>query len=109
MMRPDLVVDPFPFFEHLIHHRNLPIIGIDLIELFHVRAVRALHISIQLGRTGRQHKKTDVFFLTGLLKLSHELAASIHPHCLDLEMHTLPGKFQETFSVISSGTFTCLH
>ena len=108
-MRPDLVVDPFPFFEHFIHHGNLPITGIYLIELFYVLAVRALHISIQLGRTGRQHKQLDVLVLASLFKFSNELAAPIRLHNLDQETHTLLDKDQGMLSVISSGTFTCLH
>ena len=36
MMRSDLVIDPFPYPQHLVHHWQLPIIRLNLIELFRV-------------------------------------------------------------------------
>ena len=33
MVRSDMIVDPFPFLQHLTYNGNLPIIGIDLVEL----------------------------------------------------------------------------
>jgi hypothetical protein len=37
--------------------------------------VYTFHTPIHFGRTRRQYKQTDILFLTGLLKFSHELAA----------------------------------
>jgi len=56
-VRSDLVVDPFPFHEDLIESWQFPIIsGIDLVKLFCMSAVGALHTAIQLGGMGWQNK-----------------------------------------------------
>jgi len=52
-----MIADPFLLPQNLIHNRNLPISGIDMIEIFHVHALRALHIPFQFGRVGKQNKQ----------------------------------------------------
>jgi hypothetical protein len=79
-MRSDTVINALPFLEDLIEGGQIPIIGINLVELLGMRALGAFHTTIQLGGAWRQHKQADVLFLTGLLKFCHELTAAIHLH-----------------------------
>ena len=73
LVRPDRVVDGLPGSQLLAQLAD-GIRQVDhLVELLLVRALRALHMAVQLGGAGRQDEERECAFLAGPLEVSLEL------------------------------------
>ena len=57
LMRADGVVDVFPAAELGMEMRDVPVLGDHLIELLVVRATGAFEVTVESGRTGRNHEE----------------------------------------------------
>src|SRR6266699_693286 len=77
LMRAHAVVGVLPTEQLTIQPWRLIGVGVYLIELFVVGAVRALHVRVQLRRLRREHEQRELFLLTGQLEFCGELAAAV--------------------------------
>src|SRR5262249_29982949 len=77
LMRPDGVVDPFPFREWAIDRRYGPLELGDLVEFLGVGPLGAFDVAIELRGARRQHEEAPPSPLTGLLELGEELRAPV--------------------------------
>ena len=79
LVGPEGVVEFLPGQEGRPNRGQLQVAIVALPELLYVGPMGPLHLAIELGATGRQHKQTEASLLAGLLKLGHEFTAAVHP------------------------------
>src|SRR5438132_13603324 len=77
LVRAHAVVGVFPMAQLMIEPQWLVGVGMHLVELFVVRAMRALDMGVELRRLGRKHEQRELFLLTSQLEFGGELAAAI--------------------------------
>ena len=65
-----MVVGVFPAAQLAIEEGHLIGVGVHLIELFVVRAMRTLHVGIEFGRFGRKHKPGQLLVLASFYTAS---------------------------------------
>src|SRR6516162_635200 len=95
LVGPDTVVGLFPLAELSVEYFGTVRVCADLIKLFVVGTVGALHVTVELRRFGWEHEQGQVSQLASFFKFSRELAAAVDLQRFDREWQALEQCIQE--------------